>query len=228
MAAYFNLTLDTLAPADVTLSINSGAAATSSATVSLAIATSDGDTTGYSMRIYGDVDDSAAPSEYRAAQGDAPWISYATTKSVDLSATDGSKTVNVQVRDDVGNISTAGSDSITLDTDVPTVTILTGPTATKVSKVATFDTSTFTFEVDVAVQAWTVRVVGSTGAAYNTGTEIPSTAGSTGTSGTTLGATTSQEVVIKGADLETASAGDGTKIVKVFAQATAGAENWSV
>jgi hypothetical protein len=68
-------------------------------------------------------------------------------------------------------------------------------------------------------------VVPSSGSAHTAGTTIPATAGSTNTTGGSLAATTNQSVTIKGTDLETASAGDGDKIVKIFAQDAAG--NWS-
>lgn len=227
MAAHVTLTLDTTAPAGVSVSINSGAATATSATVTLTIGTSDGDTSGYSMKIYGDVSDSAAPSEYRAVEGNAPWISYATSKSVDLSSGDGSKTVRVKVRDDVGNASSEATDAITLDTTLPVVTITAGPSVTKISKVATFDTATFDFEVDVAFEEYKVKAVANSGSAHTTGTQIPTTAGSTNVSGAAGGyaAETPITVTVKGADLETASAGDGAKTVKVFAKDAAG--NWS-
>ena len=49
MASYFNLTLDTTAPGGVTLSINDGALYATSTTITLKIATTDGETTGYQM-----------------------------------------------------------------------------------------------------------------------------------------------------------------------------------
>ena len=62
----------------------------------------------------------------------------------------------------------------------------------------------------------------------NDGTVIPTTAGSTNTSGSDGGyeADTNIQVTIKGTDLETASSGDGVKIVKVFVRNAAG--TWSV
>lgn len=53
MASFFKLVLDTLAPSGVSLSINSGAEYTTSRNVTLAIGTSDSDTTGYQMKIWG-------------------------------------------------------------------------------------------------------------------------------------------------------------------------------
>lgn len=227
MAAYFNLTLDTTAPASPSVSINSGDAATGSVDVTLTIGTSDSPTTGYAVRIYGDVDDTHAPTEYRAAQVDAPWVSYATSKSVRLSTGDGSKTVNIEIRDDVGNVSTTASDSITLDTTATVVTVTSGPSASKISKVASFDEITFGWQTDAGFDEYKVKVVATTGAAHDSGTQIPTTAGSANVSGTagSYPATTTITTTINGADLETASAGDGTKIVKVFVY---DGTNWSV
>ena len=52
MASYFNLILDTLAPAGVSIIINDGAEYTTSQAVTLTIATSDSNTTGYQIRIF--------------------------------------------------------------------------------------------------------------------------------------------------------------------------------
>ena len=73
-----------------------------------------------------------------------------------------------------------------------------------------------------------MRVVPSTSSLHDAGTEIPTTGGSTNTSGSAGGykANTAINVTVKGADLEAASSGDGTKIVKVFVKNAAG--TWSV
>jgi hypothetical protein len=230
MASYISLTLDTTAPGGVSVTVNGGDAATSDDDVTLTIATTDdgGSPTGYQMKVYGDVDDDEAQSEYRAAEGDAPWISFATSKSVKLSSGDGSKTVKVKVRDDVGNASSEATDSITLDTSVPVVTVTSGPSAAKISKVSSFDTVTFDWEADAGFDEYKVKVVATTGAAHSTGTQIPTTAGSSNVSGTAgdYPAETTITTTIKGADLETASAGDGAKVLKVFTKDENGF--WSV
>ena len=51
MASYFNLNLDTTAPAGLTLSINDGALYATSTAVTLTIGLSDGETNGYQMKI---------------------------------------------------------------------------------------------------------------------------------------------------------------------------------
>ena len=225
MASYFTLTLDTTAPASVALDINSGASYATSQSVTAQPSTSDSPTTGYQMKIWGDVD-TANDANVQATEGASSWISFSTSYAVKLSSGDGSKTLNLRVRDDVANQSGSVSHSITLDTTAPVPTISVAASPTKISKIAGYDTSTFQFQADTAIQAWKVKVVPSVGSAESAGTTIPTTAGSTNTTGGSLAATTNQAVTIKGTDLETASSGDGDKIVKVFVQDLAG--NWSV
>lgn len=219
MASYFNLTLDTTAPSGLTLQINDGALYATSTAVTLKIAVSDEQTTGYQMKIWGvaGVED----------EGSASWESYAATKSVNLTAGDGLKTVYIKVRDDVGNESAQVSDTITLNTTVPVVTI-TGPDKSKISKVAGFNTSIINFTSDVAFEEYKVCVVPQNNSTQDAGTIIGTTNGSINTSGSDgdYPASENIQVTINGADLEVASSGDGVKIVKVFVKNAAG--TWSV
>lgn len=219
MASYFNLTLDTTAPSGLTLEINDGAIYTTNPVVELSIVISDGATTGYQMKIWGITD--------VESEEDATWENFATSKSVSLPSGNGLKTVHVKVRDDVGNESTEASDSITLDTTVPTVTI-TGPDKSKISKVVGFNQSIINFMADVAFEEYKVCVVPANSSAENAGTIIGTDNGSINTSGSEGGyeASTNIQVTITGADLEAASTGDGVKIVKVFVKNAAG--TWSV
>lgn len=225
MANNFTLVLDTTAPAGVALNINSGAAYATAQVVTAQPSTSDGATAGYQMKVWGDVDP-ANDANVQVTEGASAWIAYSTSMAVKLSAGDALKTLNVRIRDDVGNQSAPAVKTITLDTTLPVATISVAASPTKISKVAGLDTTTFQFQADAAIQAWKVKVVPSTGSIESAGTQIPTTAGSANVTGGALGATTNQTVTIKGADLETASAGDGNKIVKVFVQDQAG--NWSV
>lgn len=219
MASYFNLTLDTLAPDGLTLSINDGALYTTSATVTLSISMTDEASAGYQMKIWG--------IEGVADEGSATWETYATTKSVTLVAGDGLKTVSIKVRDDVGNESAVVTDTITLDTAVSAVSV-TGPDKSKISKVAGFNQSIFNFTSDVIFEEYKVCVVPANNSTQEAGTVIPTTAGSLNTSGSegNYPASTNIQVTITGADLETASSGDGVKIIKVFVRNAAG--TWSV
>jgi hypothetical protein len=224
MASTFNLTLDTTAPAGVALDINTGAAYATQQAVTAQPSTSDGSTVGYQMKIWGSVDPAADPN-IQATEAASSWIAFSAAQAVTLLTGDGAKTLNVRIRDDVGNQSASASKSITLDTTVPVATISVAASPTKISKVATFDTTTFQFQADVHIQAWKVKVVPATGSVHTAGTQIPVTGGSSNVTGGALAATTNQTVTIKGVDLESASAGDGSKIVKVFVQDDAG--NWS-
>lgn len=222
--ASFTLTLDTTAPGSPTFTINSGAAYSTSVNVTCQIGTSDGSTTGYQFKIWGDVD-TANDADVQATEGASNWITFAATKAVKLSAVDGAKNLHCKIRDDVWNTTSQLDASITVDSDVPTATVSVAVSPTKISKIATKDTATFQFQADEACQAWKVKVVPATGSLESAGTTIPTTAGSANVTGGALAATTNQSVTIKGADLETAGA-EGANIVKVFVQDIAGV--WSI
>lgn len=214
MASYFNLTLDTLAPSITAFSINSGAAVTTSRNVTLSITAPEA----ASMKIWG--------IDGVASEAAASWETFASTKSVTLTSGDGTKTVYIKVRDSVYNESAASSDTITLSTAIPTITI-TGPDVSVISEQSGKNIATFSFSSSMALKAWTVRLVPSNASAHDAGTQIPTTGGSTNMSGTTLAANTSKECKIYGADLSSAAGGtDGTYIIKVFGQASAN-DLWS-
>lgn len=225
-ATNFTLTLDTTAPQGPTFAINGGAAYATSVSATADFSTTDGSTAGYQIKIWGTGIDTAADADVQTTEGASSWKTYTASQAITLTTGDGSKSVSAKIRDDVGNETSTLTDTITLDTTLPVPNITVAASPTKISKIATFDTSTFTFQVNEDVQAWKVKVVPATGSAESAGTLIPTTAGSTNTSGGSLAASTNKVVTIKGTDLETASAGDGAKIVKVFAQDLAG--NWSV
>lgn len=214
MASYFNLTLDTLAPSITSFSINNGASVTTSRNVTLNITAPEA----ASMKIWG--------IDGVANEASASWETFSGTKSVTLTSGDGSKTVYVKVRDSVYNESAASSDTITLSTAIPTITI-TGPDVSVISEQTGKNVATFSFSSSMALKAWTVRLVPSNSSAHDAGTQIPTTGGSTNMSGTTLAANTSKECKIYGSDLSTAAGGtDGTYIIKVFGQASAN-DLWS-
>jgi hypothetical protein len=176
------------------------------------------------MKLWGDI--CATAGGAAIAEADASWIAYAGTASIILTSTNGTKTVYIKFMDDVGNVSSAVSASTVYDSTVPTVTIV-GPDVAKISKVSGYNVSTFSFSADEAFDEWTVRVVPDASSIHTAGTQIPTTGGSTNMSGSTqTAASTAVNCTIYGADLETASAGDGVKIVKVFVKDLTG--NWSV
>lgn len=208
MASYFNLTLDTLAPTISAFTINSGASVTTSATVTLNITCADA----ASMKIWG--------INGVADEANASWETFSSSKSVTLPSGDGSKTVYVKVRDSVYNESSASSATITLSTAIPTITI-TGPDVSVISEQSGKNVATFSFTSSMALKAWKVKLVPANNSAQDAGTQIPTTAGSTHMTGTTLAANTAQQCTINGSDLSTAAGGaDGTYIIKVFGQAS--------
>lgn len=223
MASNFVLTLDTQGPAGPSIVLNSGAAYTGTQAVTAAIATTDGVTTGYTMKLWGDVDPAADPN-VQPLEANSAWITYNTSKAITLLTGDGLKTINLKIRDSVWNESSA-SDTITLDASLPVITI-TGPDVSIVSKITGKRTSSFSFSPDTALVAYKVKVVPATNSLENAGTQIGTTNGSTNMSGGAVGSGATINCQIDGRDLEAASTGDGDKIIKVFGQEASG--NWSV
>lgn len=229
MAQYFVLTLDTTAPAGVSFLIDGGNTYSSTDTVELTISTSDSDTTGYQMKIWGDVDE-ASDTNIKATEETSSWASFVTTKAIKLSAGDGRKTLYVKVRDDVYNASDSVNKSITLNTSIPTVEI-SGIDRTRLSKNEGANVMSFSFTVtddtDAVFTEYKVMVVSDPSSVHSVGKLIGTEYGSTNMSGT--GEFPMNEPInctITGADLEVASSGDGTKTIKVFVKDIAG--NWSV
>ncbi len=230
-ASSFNLVLDTTAPGGGTLVLNGGASVATSLTLSAVIHTSDSPTTGYQIKIWGAGIDETANASIQNDEGDSLWItptwsSGDATQAVVLAAGDGSKTINAKIRDDVWNETSTLSDTITLDTTAPVVSINSGPDVTKISKISGKRVVTFAWQVDVATDAYEVAVVANSGSLRGSGTVLLATNGSTNVSGGATAATTEVTTTIDGRDLEVASAGDGTKVIKVFAKETS-SQVWS-
>lgn len=225
MAAYFTLTLDTTAPANPSISLEGGATYATQQLINATIGTSDSPTTNYQMLIWGDVDNTEN-ANIQTTEGSSSWITYSTSQQVKLSSGDESKTIYLKIRDNVYNVSSQASDSITLDTDLPTVTIGT-PDATVISKQTGKNESTFTWQASELFDEYKIKAVPATGSPHDAGTQIPTTDGSSNMSGNAgdYPAGTNITSKIKGTDLETASAGDGAKIVKVFVKDKSG--QWS-
>src|SRR5699024_7056748 len=205
MASYFNLTLDTLAPSGLTLAINDGALYATSTAVTLTIGLTDSPADGYQMKIWG--------IEGVADEESATWETFSTSKSVNLTTGDGLKTVHIKARDDVGNESAEVTDTITLNTAVPTVSV-TGPDKSKISKITGFNQRVFNFTCDVECEEYKVCVVPFNSSTQDAGMIIGSDNGSQNTSGSagSYPASENIKVTITGADLEAASSGDGVKI----------------
>jgi hypothetical protein len=225
MSASFTLVLDTQAPANPALLINDGAAVTGDRAVWVRLSTADfgaGDVS--EMKVWGDVDPTADPA-LTVAEADATWLPYTEQIAVMLSDGEGRKYLYSRLRDDVGNETLPFTDFIDLDTTVPVVTVTTAVDRGRISKVSPYDVATFTWECNIDFVAYQVRVVPSPGSPQQAGVLIGTAAGSVNTSG---GAGTGHAPVIssiRGADLEAASPGNTTKVIKVFVQEASGA--WS-
>lgn len=220
MPAYFNLALDTQAPQGATLTLAGGAAAVASADTTADFATTDADTTGYQIKVWGDI--AGGPAD----EATAAWEAYTASRAITLTAGDGDKTVSGKIRDSAGNETAVLTDTITLDTSVPVVTVG-APNPSKISKVAGYNVSVNTFQSDSPFEAYSIRVVPAAGSIHTDGVQIGEANGSTNLSGAAGGypADTGIQFNINGADLEAAAPGDGTKIIKVFVQDAVG--NWS-
>ncbi|MDG5997819.1 MAG: hypothetical protein E3K33_12885 [Candidatus Brocadia sp.] len=118
-------TLLTNSMPDGSIIINSGADYTDSTTATLALSATDNTgITGYYLSTSSSVPSASAPGWTTVASS----TSYSANVPYTLSSGDGSKTVYVWYKDATGNVSTTASDSITLDTTNPAVTI-TSPTS---------------------------------------------------------------------------------------------------
>lgn len=226
MANFIYITLDTTAPSNPSIKVAGDLIYTTSQLVSLTVGTGDSVTTDYQMKIWGDVD-TAYNTNIKNTEALSAWIPYSTNPQIKLSIGDGTKTVNLRIRDDVHNASSVASDSINLDTKIPTVTV-TNADMPKVSKNVGKDTSSFAFSSDKDIQEYKVKLVGVTNATHDTGITVQTTNGSVNTSGSqTIAVGQITTVTIKGADIEIAGAvSNNQSIVKVFVKDALG--NWSV
>src|SRR3954451_2533255 len=186
MSSFFNVVLDTTAPAGTSLQLNGGAAYATVQSITARLATSDTPTTGSQIKIWGDVDP-AFNASIQTTEGASAWItpgSFPADTAVKLLAGDGAKNVFAKIRDDVWNETAQLSASITLDTAVPTVNWTTGPDAAKISTVSGKRTVNATFTVGAeAVTAWEVAVVTNGSSIRGSGTVVGTTNGSTGVTG---------------------------------------------
>jgi hypothetical protein len=214
MANYFNLTLDTTGPANPSIAFAGAFATAQLQTVT--IGTSDGTTTSYQMKIWGNVDPTY-DANVQTTEGGSTWITYATSKQIKLSTGDGLKTINIKIRDDVANESSLAQDTVTLDMTAPIVNITAGPTVTRVSLQTGNNTCQVTWSADADIDQYIVKVVPAIDSDNTAGTAIGTAGGSTNVSGSSaIPSGTGTTTTIKGSDLQTASSGDGVKIVKVF------------
>jgi hypothetical protein len=153
------ITLDQTGPTG-TININSGASYCASTSVTLTVSASDGGSG------VADMEFSNNGSSWSG------WETYGTTKSWTLTSGDGAKTVYVQYRDALGNVSTGAiSDGITLDQTPPSVTLSsTAPNPTNTSPIpvtVTFSESVADFtDVNISVTHGSVNNLAGSGKDY--------------------------------------------------------------
>lgn len=226
--SFFYLTLDTTAPANPSLLINAGADVTGSQVVQVTLFSSDyggGSRDVTEMLVWGDVDPTADP-HVQTSEGASEWVPFAPDTVVKLAGGDGRKTLYAKLKDDVCNETVAFTDSITLDTTLPVVTITTPVDKSRISKVPGCNVAAFAWEATHEFTHYEIRVVPSGGASHLSGIVVPSAQGSIHTlDDGDFPANTPITTQITGADLEQASPGDTIKLVKVFVRDTSGA--WS-
>lgn len=220
------LTLDTAPPANPTLRLNDGEAVTGDRSA-LAYITVDESVDDVSeMMIWGDVDPTGDP-DIQPDEGDSSWVAFAGVTPLLLSDTSERKRIYARLRDDVGNETLAFSDYIDLDLDRPVLSITVGFDVEKVSKKAGFDEASFTWEPNVDLSEWEVRVVPYIYSDHTAGVILEDVAGSTNISGGVALADVPVTTIIKGTDLEIASPGNSPKIVKIFGKSQS-TSAWSV
>ena len=173
--------------------------------------------------IFGDVDP-AADANIQLTQDASKIIPAVNQVPITLSAGDGKKVINVISYDKVGNYSSAIAAEIYLVTKLATITVA-DQNAAVISLQPGDDAVSFDFTADVDIAAWTVAIVGDENATFDQAIVIPNTYGSV-VSGTAVIAGVVANVAVRTEDIEAANAGDGNKIIKVFAQNMAG--TWSV
>jgi hypothetical protein len=103
------------------------------------------------------------------------------------------------------------------DSTPPVATLLTGPSATRISTQAGKDSTDVTFEMNEAVQAYKVKLVPASGSPHTAGTQIE--AGGAKAAGEDVSITLTDD------ELVAAGATEGNLVVKLFGQDLAG--NWS-
>lgn len=248
MASYFKLTLDTTGPSGVSLQINGDEERTTNTQLTLSIGCDDSDLTDYQMKIWSDALD--MPSE-----ANAQWENFSAEKTVEIYPeliSGDTVTIYVKLRDDVWNESVIASDSIVVYTENPVVEIanisrariskIPAPSDASIAeKLFPKNTTCIGFAVDKDCDDLRIMVVDNINALYDDPANVlipvdgdsyiiaadtEHLNASDGLRMDSVTANTSYVAYIRGADLETASPGDGIKIVKIFAHETDG--NWSI
>lgn len=220
MAASFVLVLDTAPPASPTMVINGGADITGDPVVLVALSTASDDVR--EMKVWGDVDPTA-DGLFQPTEDTSAWTLWAPSVAIRLSSGTGRKYLYARLKDDVCNETPAFTDWINFDSASPVVSISNPPDHTRLSvQPGPCGTSVFSWVCNQPFDAYQIRVVPAVSSPVDTGVALGSAAGSVAVanSGVAFPARTPIVTSIKGLDLQTASPGDGTKIVKIYVHAS--------
>lgn len=216
MSSFTTFEVDLVGPTITLLEINDGAAETASETVDVVITTAATDAT--DVIFYGDVPGAAL-------EGDAvptPFLGSGVVHSVNVTPGDLVKTIKAKLFDDVGNDGPEASDSIILNSSVPTpnTTSVSGPVtpggARKMSQKTGHNQRTINWTLSENWDEFEVRLVPTSGSDRTAGTVIPTDGGSTNTSGGAGAANTPMSTVVNTNDILSIQAGSGQRVVKIF------------
>jgi hypothetical protein len=168
MPSNIQFTLDTQAPATVVLTApaNSG-----SLVVSVSASTTDSDTTGYTLKLWGT--GVSADTVAGTTKANAPALAYTTAQKSVTFVAEGSTTLNLAVYDDVGNETLATPVTINIVTTLATVTVSNisgGNTGhTKFSTTAPYNVLSFNFTSSMDYTEYKVLRVSTTGSLVGLG-----------------------------------------------------------
>lgn len=177
------------------------------------------------MRVWGDVDPTF-DARIAAFEVDSDWMTVNSNLDVRLSSGAGRKRIYARLRDGVGNTSPVFGSAIEYDPDLPQVSVVVEPLATRVSMEPGHDEVSFSWECNTDFVEYKVRVMPTTASPYFGGSDIADTNGSVNVAGTgTFAAATPITSLIKTGDLIEASGGDSRKVIKVFVKDALG--RWS-
>lgn len=199
--------------------VGSDAALTSSVDVALRYSGSTAGSATWDATLNGWKQSSAAV-DVATPPGGGSW-SQTVIDGLEIQFTHGNNVARANITALWANVSVVMPD-VEVDVTPPVVTVTAGPTPAKISAVSGFNSSSITFSINEACQAWELRSVAASGDARNTGTQ-PLVK-----SGGSVAASTPTGISVTHAELASAGVGappDGSRILKFFVQDLAG--NWS-
>lgn len=213
--------IDTTPPGNPRMAVNGGVLFVASRSVSVGI-TGTGAT---DMKIWGDVD-TDADTDIQSFEDLSTWLPYTEHTDVGVSASIGRKRLYARLRDAVGNPSPVFGTYVDYDPAYPQVSMVLDADVAVLSTIPGHDAATFSWDANVDFVEYVVKVMPTTASPYFGGSPVRSDFGSVNVAGSgSFLADTPITTVLKGADVNFASPGDGSKVIKVFIRDVAG--RWS-